>query len=108
MRSGDGSILELGSWHIESPLTSLRLECVGDPDHRFSRSKEQISIRGEHLRHALKDFRFCRLIEIDQNIPAENDIEFAKAVEIIQKVQLSISEATSQSLPSCLKYFMSI
>src|SRR5579871_4411393 len=75
---------------VEAALVRIRPERVGNPDNGFGCTQHQHAVRLDRLCDALEDSRLGLLVEIDQDVAAEDDVEFAEAGEVLHQVELAI------------------
>jgi hypothetical protein len=67
-----------------------RLEDVGEPKHRFRRAKHQKAIRFDRLGKPVQHIGLGLLIEVDQYVPAEDQVEHPELGEVVQQVELPV------------------
>ncbi len=63
---------------------------VGQPDHRFRCTKHEKAVRFGRLGKAIEDVDLGVLIEVDQNVPAEDHVEDPELGKIVQQIQLPV------------------
>src|SRR5450631_4385657 len=75
---------------IQPATLRIGLEGVGQPDHRFGGAEHQKAIGLGRLGEAVEYVGLGILVEIDQDVAAEDDVEDAKMGKILQQVQLPV------------------
>src|SRR5882757_6854428 len=65
---------------------------VGQPDHRFGRSQRQEAIGLGRPGEAAENVDLGVLIEINQNVSAEDHIEGPELGKIVQQIQLPVRD----------------
>src|SRR6266851_630068 len=73
---------------IETAAFRIGFEDVGQPDHRFGCSQHEEPVRFGRLGEAVENVDLGVLIEVDQNVAAENHIEDPELGKILQQIQL--------------------
>src|SRR5665213_956219 len=73
---------------IETAALRIGLEDVGQPDHRFGCAEHEKAVRFGHLGKAVEYVDLGVLIEIDQNVAAEDHVESSELGKIVQQIQL--------------------
>jgi hypothetical protein len=76
--------------HIEPTFVRDNLEAVGQSDHSLGSPEHEIAVARRRPCKAIEhaDFRFR--IEIDQNIPAQDQVEAPEPGEIRQEIELLV------------------
>src|SRR6266566_4071090 len=75
---------------IQTAPFRIRLEDIGQPDHGFGCSQHEETVRLSRFGETVEDVDLGVLIEVDQNVPAENHIEDPELGKIVQQIQLPI------------------
>src|SRR5262245_15015880 len=73
--------------HVEAATVRVRLELVGEADHRLGGAQHEIAVALDLTRQTVEHDDLGVLIEVDQHVAAEHDIECAKRREIIEQVE---------------------
>src|ERR1700738_2975751 len=68
----------------------MRLEDVGHPAHRLRRTQRKEAVRLGRLGEAIEYVDLGVLIEIDQNVPAEDHVEDPELGKIVQQIWLPV------------------
>jgi hypothetical protein len=68
----------------------MRLEDVGQPDHRLRRTQRKEAVRLGRLGEAIEYVDLGILIEIDQDVAAEDHVEDPELGKIVQQIQLPV------------------
>src|SRR5579871_543765 len=77
------------------------VESFGDPQQRFRMPDKEITPRLEKVLIACKEALLGRLIEVDDHVPAEDDIELEPRTErpaIVQQIDLPKRDVIAQFL----------
>src|SRR5580698_1304490 len=75
---------------IETAPFRKRLEGIGQPDHGFRSTQHQKSVSLGDPGEPVENVDLGVLVEIDQHVPAENDVEDPELGKVVQQVQLAV------------------
>ena len=99
--------------HVKPVLVANGLEPVGQADHGLRRAEHEEAVAGHRVGQAVEQFGLRRLVEIDEDVAAEDQIERPQMREIGEQVELlvltmrRISGAICQASPNCEKCLIS-
>src|ERR1700730_2856844 len=90
LRRSGAKVRHLGGYRprtarpVETAALRKGLEDVGQPDHRFGCSQHEEPVRFVRLGEAVENVDLGVLIEVDQNVAAEDHIEDPELGKIVQ------------------------
>ena len=70
--------------------SAIRLERVGQTDDGFRRAQHEEAVRFHRLGETVEDVDLGVLIEIDQDVAAEDDVECPELGKVVQQIELPV------------------
>src|SRR6266700_3585087 len=80
----------IGVGLVEAAPIRIGTERVGNPDHGFGRPQHQHAVGLERFGDALEDRDLGILVEIDQDVAAEDHVELAEMGKVLQQIELAL------------------